>query len=207
MVDRKTMQSRLEHMERAAEEILQQDSAFYEVLLALKSEIDDDPQVQAMVGELKAAGRSVFNSFVPHVKIRVRTQEGIFALPKAAQVESTSAAEEARLIQQLKDAASAVIRKSKCYRELDTLVNEVVGTSDRFEGIASQIEREGHDVLICLDLSTYAQVQASTLALTRGRQTNPRIPRPDPTPIHLSDSDRTFLAGLKIRIDAEPLGI
>src|SRR5208282_5231671 len=113
MVDRKTMQSRLENMEHAAEEILQQDSAFYEVLLALKSEIDDDPAVQAKVGELRTAGRSVFNSFVPHVKIRVRTQEGIFALPKPTQVASAATSGEARLIQQLKDAASAVIRKSK----------------------------------------------------------------------------------------------
>ena len=206
MVDRKTMQSRLENMERAAEEILQQDSAFYEVLLALKSEIDRDPEVQAKVGELKAAGRSVFNSFVPHVKIRVRTQEGIFALPKPTQVASAPVAEEARLIQQLKDAASAVIRKSKCHRELDTLVNEVIEASDRFEGIASQIEREGHDVLICLDLSTYAQVQATAPAPEQVRQTTPRVSRQEPT-LKFSHSDRAFLALLKITIDAEPLGI
>lgn len=206
MVDRKTMQSRLENMERAAEEILQQDSAFYEVLLALKSEIDDDPQVQAMVGELKAAGRSVFNSFVPQVKIRVRTQEGIFALPKPTQAASAATSGEARLIQQLKDAASAVIRKSKCYRELDTLVNEVIGASDRFEGIASQIEREGHDVLICLDLSTYAQVQATPLLPGRIQQMNLLTSRQEPA-LMFSHSDRAFLAGLKIKIDAEPLGL
>jgi hypothetical protein len=206
MVDRKTMQSRLENMERAAEEILQQDSAFYEVLLALKSEIDDDPEVQAKVGELKAAGRSVFNSFVPHVKIRVRTEEGIFALPKPAPVASAATSDEARLIQQLKDAASAVIRNSKCYRELDVLVNEVIGASSRFEGIASQIEREGHDVLICLDLSTYAQVQATALLPKETRQMNLLTSRQEPA-VKFSHSDRAFLAGLKIRIDAEPLGI
>lgn len=206
MVDRKTMQSRLEHMEQAAEEVLRQDSAFYEVLLALKSEIDDDPEVQAIVGELKATGRSVFNSFVPRVKVRVRTQEGIFALPKPAQVASVDAAEEGRLIQQLKDAASAVIKKSKCYRELDALVNEVIGASDCFEGIASQVEREGHDVLICLDLSTYAQVQATALAAEQGWLMNPRASREEPALIQFSRSDRAFLAGLKIKIDAEPLG-
>ncbi len=58
-------------MVRAAEDVLRQDSAFYEVLLALKSEIDDDPEVQAIVGELKATGSSLFNSFVPRVRVRV----------------------------------------------------------------------------------------------------------------------------------------
>jgi hypothetical protein len=51
MIDRKTMRSLLENMEHAAEETLQQDSAFYQAVQALKLEIDNDPRVQSTVSE------------------------------------------------------------------------------------------------------------------------------------------------------------
>src|SRR5258707_12157390 len=94
MIDKGAIRSRLQNMERAAEEILQQDSAFYEALQALKWEIDSDPRVQSAMNDLRAAGRRVFSSFVPHIKIRVRTEEGIFALPRRAQIPTAAAVEQ-----------------------------------------------------------------------------------------------------------------
>ncbi len=209
------MRSLLEKMERAAEETLQQDSAFYEAVRALKSEIDNDPQVQATVDELRAAGRSVFSSFVPHIKIRIRTEEGVFALPKRPPIAVSPAAEQVgRLTQELRTAASAVIKNSRYYRELDTIVNEAVGASDRFEGIAAEIENAGHEVLICLDLSAYVEVQGAATAPHEVRETKPRqkrpqvsreakpqMPRETPFPIQLSGHDRAFLKDLGIKTD------
>ena len=88
MIDPKTMRSLLENMERAAEESLQQDSTFHEALQALKSEVDKDPRVQSAVAELRAAGRQVFSSFTPHIKIRIRTENGILELPNPRSTES-----------------------------------------------------------------------------------------------------------------------
>jgi hypothetical protein len=202
MIDRKTMLSLLEKMELAAQETLQQDSAFYKALLALKREIDNDPVVQSTVSELQAAGRSVFNSFVPHIKIRVRTEEGVFALPRPADIPVAPAVEQVgRLTRELRNAASAVIKRSRYYRELGTIVNEAVAASDRFEGIASEVESAGYEVLICLDLSAYAQVKGSASAHPQAREVNPQIPDVEPVPVQLSGSDRKFLKALRIRID------
>lgn len=162
MIDRKTMRWLLEGMERAAEETLRQDSAFFEAVQALKVEIDNDPVVRSMISELQAAGRGVFNSFVPRIKIRVRTEEGIFALPRPDGIRQTPAVEQiGRLTQALKNAASAVIKKSLYYNQLDNIVNEAIESSERFEGIAARVERAGYEVLICLDLSAYAQVHTT----------------------------------------------
>lgn len=205
MIDRKVMRSLLESMEQAAEETLQQDSAFHKTLVALKAEIDNDPVVQAAVGELQAAGRSVHKSFVPRVKIRIRTEEGIFALPKAVEVPVGPAVEKVgRLVQELKNAAGTVIKNSRHYRELHLIVNQVVASNDRFEGIASEIENAGYEVLICLDLSAYAQVQGMTRPALHRFQPN-ALARQAPQPFQLSGSDRKFLAAMKIRFDAEPL--
>jgi hypothetical protein len=155
MIDKKTMRSLLENMELAAQETLQQDSAFYKAVRALKREIDNDPVVQSTVSELQAAGRSVFSSFVPHIKIRVRTEDGVFALPRPGNIPVAPAVEQvSRLTQELRNAASAVIKRSRYYRELGIIVNEAVGASDRFEGIASEVESAGYEVLICLDLGS-----------------------------------------------------
>jgi hypothetical protein len=201
MVDRKTMRSLLENMERAAEESLQQDAAFYEALQALKREIDSDPQVRSTMSELQAAGRKVFNSFVPHIKIRVRTAEGVFALPKPAPVPEADVEEAGRLTQNLRNAASAVIKKSRYYRKLDAIVNEAVGASDRFEGIASKVESAGYEILICLDLSAYAQVQGAGAPRRAARQENAPMPEQAPVPVALSGADRKFLKGVGIKIE------
>jgi hypothetical protein len=202
MIDRKTMRSLLEKMELAAQETLQRDSAFYQAVRALKQEIDNDPRVRSMVSQLQAAGRNVFNSFVPHIKIRVRTDEGIFALPKPDPIPATPAAEQVgRLTAELRNAASAVIKRSRYYRELGAIVNQAVGTSLRFEGIASEVESAGYEVLICLDLSAYAQVNAAPAPHPQLLLGYAQTPGVEPAPIQLSSSDRKFLKALKIRID------
>jgi len=193
------MRSLLERMELAAQETLQRDSAFYNALRALKQEIDNDPRIRSTVSQLQASGRSVFSSFVPHIKVRVRTEEGIFALPKPAPIPATPAAEHVgRLTEELRNAASAVIKRSRYYRELGDIVNAAVGSSHRFEGIAAEVESAGYEVLICLDLSAYAKVEASPAAHPQLRLPLPRV---EPVPIQLSSSDRKFLQALKIKID------
>jgi len=192
----------LESMESAAQETLQQDASFYKAVQALKWEIDNDPQVRRAVGELKAAGRSVFSSFVPHIKVRVRTDEGVFALPKRTEIANPRAVEPVgRLVQELRSAARAVIKNSRSYHELGTIVNHAVGGSDRFEGIASEIENAGHEVLICLDLSAYVDVGGLPAAPRETRRVNSPLLREAPLPGQLSGSDRKFLKDLGISAD------
>jgi len=205
MIDRKAIRSLLENMERAAEETLQQDAAFYEALQALKWEIDSDARVQSAVAALQAAGRRVFNSFVPQIKIRVKTGEGTFALPKAAATPAAPAGEQVdRLIEKLKEAASAVIMKSRHRQELDIIVNEAVGASDRFEGMASQIERAGHELVICLDLSAYAQVRGSTVPSLPFEETVKSVSHDQPFNPQFSAHDLTFLKALGVKADESP---
>jgi hypothetical protein len=202
MIDKKTMRSLLEKMEHAAEEPLQHDSTFYAAVRALKREIDNDPQVQSTVSELRAAGRSVFHSFVPRIKIRIKSEEDVFALPRPAHIRVAPACEQVgRLTQELRNAASAAIERSRYYRELGTIVNDAVGASDRFEGIASEVERAGYEVLICLDLSAYAQVKGLALAHRQVGEPTAQRPCHGHVPIQLSGSDRKFLKDLKISID------
>jgi len=204
MIDRKTIRSLLENMEHAAEETLQQDAAFYEALQALKWEIDSDPRVQSAIAVLQAAGRQVFNSFVPQIKIRVKTGEGTFALPKAAAAPAPPAGEVGRLIEELKEAASAVIMNSRHRHELDIIVNEAVGASDRFEGMASQIERAGHELVICLDLSAYAQVRGSTAPSLPFEETVKSAFDDRPFNPQFSAHDLTFLKALGVKADESP---
>jgi hypothetical protein len=205
MIDRKTMRSLLVNMERAAKETLQQDAAFYEALQALKEEIDSDARVQSAVAGLQAAGRRVFNSFVPQIKIRVKTEQGTFVLPKAAGVPAASAGEQVdRLTEELRQAASAVIMNSRHRHELDIIVNEAVGASDRFEGMASQIERAGHELVICLDLSAYAQVRASTAPALPFEETEKSVSSDQPFNLQFSAGDLTFLKALGVKADESP---
>jgi hypothetical protein len=157
--------------------------------------------VRSMVSELRAAGRSVFNSFVPRIKIRVRTEEGIFALPRTDGIRQTPAVEQVgRLTQELRNASSAVIKKSRYYNQLDNIVNEAIESSDRFEGIAARVESAGYEVLICLDLSAYAQVHT----LPQERQVPDVDAKTEDTrlvDIRLTASDRKFLTALKIRVE------
>src|SRR5215469_11906388 len=120
MIDKHEMRELLKGMQRAAEEVLQQDAAFFEALQALKWEIDSDSRVQSAVRGLQAAGQKVFSSFVPHIKVRVRTSEGVFTLPKPLESSSIPAAEPvAELTQELKNAANAVIMTSNYCQDLE----------------------------------------------------------------------------------------
>lgn len=195
------MRSLLENMERAAEETLQQDAAFYEALQALKWEIDSDPGVQAAVAALQAAGRRVFSSFVPQIKIRVKTGEGTFTSPK--EVTPAGSGQVDRLIEELKAAASAVIMNSRHRQELDIIVSEAVGASDRFEGMASQIERAGHELVICLDLSAYAQVRTSAAPSLPFEEAVKSSPKPSFNP-QFSAHDLTFLKAVGVKADESP---
>ena len=158
-MDQYSMQGLLKEMENAAELVLQQDAAFFEALQALKWEIDGDPRVKSAVRDLRAAGQKVFSSFVPHVKVRIRTQAGRHEAAKPADAAGPSAADPiARQIQELKSAASAVIMASRYCQELERIVNEAVTASESFENMASRVERAGHEVAISFDLSAYVQV-------------------------------------------------
>jgi len=163
MIDDKTMRSMLENMESAAEEALRDDRAFYEALQSLKSEIDRDPRVQSAVKNLRDRGSRVFSALIPHIKIRIRTHDGVVALPSKEQASPATLVEPvAHLTQELKSAASAVIMRGHVREELDSIMNHAICANMRFEGIASEIERAGHEVVICLDLSAYAEVRGSS---------------------------------------------
>jgi hypothetical protein len=195
------MQLHLQNMERAAEQALQGDSTFYEALQALKYEIDSDTRVRAAIHDLQAAGREVFSSFVPYIRIRIRTSEGTLSLPRQSEKNQSAPVEQiARLTQELRNAASDVIMRSGHRQELDSIVNEAIGASASFEGIASEIEEAGHEVLICLDLSTYAQVRESSTQSHRISQ--PKVLKAHKEPLNhllLSDRDLKFLKALKIK--------
>jgi len=205
MIDRETMRTLLKSMEQAAEESLQQDTAFYEALQSLKAEIDSDPRVQTALAVLQASGRRVFNSFVPHVKIRVKTEEGVFALPKPTTIQSDQTGE---LTQELRNAASAVIMNSRHRRELDMIVNEVIGASQQFEGIASQIERAGYELVICLDLSAYAQIRESAaptppIPAARIPETHRLVSGAQPFDALLSTKDLNLLKSMGVKTDVD----
>ena len=199
MIDKRTMRSLLKSMESVAMSTLQQDSAFFEALHALKWEIDNDPGVQSAMQNLRAAGQNVFSSFVPQLKVRVRTEEGIFALQRQAETSTLPA--DGELTQELKNAASAVIVKSQHCEELNRIVNEAVAANHNFEKMASEIENAGYEVLLSLDLSAYAQVRQSSAPV----RMLPPARRPDHSeaaPImQLSAHDHDFLRALKIKAD------
>lgn len=188
-------------MESVAVSALQQDSAFYEALHALKWEIDNDPGVQSAVQNLRAAGQSVFSSFVPLLKVRVRTEEGIFALTPQAETSALVPEPVGALTQELKNAASAVIVKSHHCIELNRIVNEAVAANHSFEKMACEIENAGYEVLLSLDLSAYAQVRQSSApvhALQPVRK--PDYPKAPPS-IKFTAHDYDFLRALKIKAD------
>ena len=201
-MDKQKLQSVMEKLEQAAEEALRCDSSFHLVLQGLKSEIDRDPLVQSVIHELQAAGQAVSDAFVPRVNVRIKTDEGV--ITTAARPVDSSALREAsvdRLTLQLRTAAGAVIKNSRYCDELGVIVNEAVGSSQYFEEIAEEIESVGYRVLICLDLSSYAQIEEARAphqrALVRGE-------RPDPVEMgamQLSEKDRLFLKGIGIRLD------
>lgn len=199
MVDKRAIRSLLRDMEHFAEEILLHDSSFFEALQALKWEIDNDPRVQSTVRSLQAAGQKVFSSFVPHIKVRIRTEEGILALAKPVETSSAPPVEPvARFMEELKNAASAVIASSRYCQELERIINEAVSANDCFENIASHIEKAGYEVLISLDLSAYAQVQASSAPVLPSGHAHGQEFSEEPVNMELSAQDICFLKALKI---------
>lgn len=202
-MDKTEMRALLAQMETAVEGVLQQDAAFFEALHALKFEIDEDARVKSAVHELRAAGQRVFSSFVPRIKVRVRTEEGIFTLARPSEAPSHDAVElVAKLAQELKDAASAVILGSNYCRELERIVNEAATGSDTFEQLASRIERAGYQVLISIDLSAYAQVQASSAPAAPVHRSNRRISaNNERVNTRWSADDVNFLKQMKIKVD------
>jgi hypothetical protein len=197
MLDETSMRLMLERMERAAEEALQGDSSFYEALHALKWEVDRDSRVQSAISSLQNAGSKAFSSFVPHIKIRIRTREGIVSLPPRVSVETTPEVEQvAQLTRELRNAARAVISKSRYRAELDSIVNEAVRASGRFEGIATEIESAGHEVVICLDLTSYAQVREPARRISQMRIS---AAHQEPHTFLFSAQDLRFLKALKIK--------
>jgi hypothetical protein len=201
MMDQYSMQALLKEMENEAELVLQQDAAFFEALQALKWEIDGNPRVKSAVRDLRAAGQKVFSSFVPHIKVRIRAQGRLLETVKPAAIAEPSADPVARLTQELKNAASAVIRTSRCCQELERIVNEAVTASESFENMAARLERAGYEVVISLDLSAYAQVQGSSAAADRSGGTSHQNSSRKPANIELSSYDLSFLKALKIKTD------
>lgn len=195
MIDDRTMRTMLARMESAAQDALRHDRAFHEALLSLKSEIDHDPRVQSTVDELRAAGNRVFSSLVPHIRIRIRTAQGMISLPDRDETAAISAEPVAQLTRELRSAACAVMTRDDYREALDHIMNDAVGASGSFEGIASEIQRAGYQVMICLDLSSYAQVQDSSKPK---RKTGTSHSSSEPLSHLLSEEDLTFLKALKI---------
>jgi hypothetical protein len=202
MIDEAHIRPLLENMERVAEQVLQRDAAFFETLYALKSEIDRDPRVRSAKQVLEACGQRGFASFVPRVRIRVRKENDVFGLPQPENSEVPATPQRNGLNEELRSAASAVIQRSSHRRELDAIINEAVGTSHSFEEIASEIERAGYEVVICVDFSAYTRVQGGNAML-------PQIEKPSPSNspearphLPLSKSDLKFLSALRIRVDS-----
>lgn len=194
MINDKAMQSMLEEMQSAAEEALRGDAAFCETLRSLKAEVDRDPRVRSAVSHL-AAGNRVFSSMIPRIRIRVRTSSGEISLPEPGKTDSHESAPIAQLTQELRSAASSVIMRGRYRAVLDRIMNDAVGGSERFEGIAAAIEKAGHEIVICLDLSPYAQVRKPNEPIARTRQ----FPSTrGPLARMLSAQDREFLKNLKI---------
>jgi hypothetical protein len=201
-MDKRAMRELLKDMESAAEKVLQQDSSFFEALQALKWEIDEDARVKSATRALRAAGQSVFSSFLPRIKIRVRTEEGIFTLAKQPAVPASSALDPvASLAQKLKTAANAVIMNSRYCRELEQIVNEAVTASDNFESLAFQIENAGYEVLISLDVSAYAQIRPASTAPDRLLPAHRPGSSDESATMQLSSYDLEFLKALKIKPD------
>jgi hypothetical protein len=184
------LQKRIEKMQNAAENVLQRDAAFFEALYALKTEIDGDARVQTAMQTLRDSGRSAFASFVPRIRFRVRTEEGMVGLPRQNEPVPPPAG---KLDENLRDAASAVILNSAHRTELNTIVSEAIECDHTFEEIASEIEEAGYQIVVCLDFSAYTQIRTST----NYRPQKPASSGPQSN-LQFSPFDLKFLRGMKI---------
>jgi len=202
MIDKPEMHLLLQTMERAAKDVLQHDPAFFETLHALKAEIERTPRVQVALNGLQRLGNGSFTSFVPRINVRVRTKNGVHDLTSPgltypSQMRNSDPQFQS-LTEELRAAAAEVINGSNYRKELNVVVNEAISSSDIFEGIASRIEHEGYEVIICLDFSTDTQVRGNRSSLPRrsGLATSECS-----AALSLSTYDLTFLTTLGIRTD------
>jgi hypothetical protein len=202
MIYTSEMRLQLESMEQAATEVLQQDVAFFEALLALKQEIERDPRVRLALSNLRRSGHTVHSSFVPRIKVEIKTEQGIIALrQQGGPAAGSEVGAVTALTQELKNAATAAILNSRTRDELETIVNEAISASKTFENIASEIENRGYEVRVCLDLSSYAQVRKPANSVPHSERTNPRELGEQTYRISLSDYDLKFMKSLKIKAD------
>jgi len=133
----------------------------------LKWEVDSDTSVRAAIHALRNRGLTVFNSFVPRIRIRLHSGEDVVASredvgssdqPAAAGFESINPTGREPVTQRVRDAASAVVGASLCCHQLNRIVNEVLRANSSFERMAAPLECAGYELRICLDLTTYARV-------------------------------------------------
>src|SRR5882724_3169981 len=103
MINKNKMLSSIEGMQRTVEKSVLEDVSFHEALQYLKRELDENPLVQSALSELRSVGCRVFCSFTPRFHIRIKTAEGIVALPKQTD-DSASPTDErvTRITQELK---------------------------------------------------------------------------------------------------------
>jgi hypothetical protein len=199
MIDQREMQSLLENMEGAAERALQGDAAFFETLHALKLEIEGNLGVRSAMLQLQTSGQRAFTSLVPRINIRVRTADGIVGLPR-----TTGLPEHQRsgaLMGERRKAATAVIQGSGHGKELDAIVNEAIRSSTVFEDIASRLERQGYEIIICLDFSPYAQLRGGEGCVRVLEGESPAVGGKPAPATPFSSYDLQFLSALRIRTD------
>jgi hypothetical protein len=199
MIDQREMQSLLENMEGAAERALQRDAAFFETLQALKLEIEGNLGVRSAMLQLQTLGQRAFTSLVPRINIRVRTADGVLGLPRTTGLPEHQRSE--ALIGELRKAATAVIQGSGHGRELNAIVNEAIGSSAVFEDIASRLERQGYEIIICLDFSPYAQLRGGEGCVPVLERESPAVGGKPVPATPFSNYDLQFLSALRIRTD------
>jgi len=193
MMDWTELRTLLKRMQHAAEEVLQQDAAFFEVLYALKTEIDGDIRVQSVMRGLREAGQSTFASFVPRIRFRIRTEHGMLSLPQDKEPMQPAIG---KLDKDLRAAASTVILNSAHRKELNSIVSEAINCDDTFGEIASKIEEAGYQIVVCLDFSTYTLINGAA-------NTHPPVPGSSapPASLRLSAFDLKLLKEMKIKTE------
>lgn len=160
MIDQPEINSLIQTMERTAEKVLQRDPAFFETLHALKLEIEENQRVQSAVHGLQRLGQRIFTSFVPRINVRIRNAYGVVGRANASEM-TILHPQFQELTEELRIAAAEVIQNSERRRELNGIVSEAISSSEVFEEIASRIEHEGYEIIICLDFSTYTRTLGS----------------------------------------------
>jgi hypothetical protein len=207
-MDTNHLRVQLRNLEREAQSSLAADASFLEALQCLKWQIDRDARVKAAMNALRDRGLKVFSSFTPRIRIRLLAGETIVALPTNTAESNRPHAEDfgyvnqiatEPLIQAVRDAASAVVLNSRHSLQLDGIVNEAVQANSAFEKIATDIERAGYQVNLCLDLSAYAQVRDPRSKMSHVAKKSPVPPDMDScSPMALSGQDLQFLKDMRI---------